>query len=1379
MPIGSPQWMYASGEDFTIDQSLRHNDGKVPVLIRDFPSAGNQKTFTMSAWIKPSMQAAYNALIDCYVDDNNWTMLGSLDTGEAPGRMKVLYQRVGNTSTPIVITTQVFRDSSAWYHIVIAIDTTQATASNRVKAYVNGELITSFTTATYPSQNADIAWINSAMEHRLMAQHTGSASGDGYLAEFHFIDGTALTPASFGETGDYGEWKPIEVEELTYGTNGFYLNFNQDYTVEGFSAITYKGTGVNSTYYGGVGFQPDLVFIKGRSSGESSISDSVRGVGYSLFAEGTGANDGGGNLVSFNPDGFTTSDSNRANQSGRTIVAWNWDMGPNYGNTITAVGNAKISTTQEKFGNSSAYFDGSGDYLKIPGTHGDFDILASASSNYTLECWVYHTDSIGGDRVYMSQTEGSYQNSWYFRAVGGAGLTFTAWSGGSNIVGFQTSSGLLSQNTWHHVALVKTGTNYKIFVDGTSATLNTTSDTSTWNSHNAPLRIGDNGSGQYMVGYIDEIRISDTARYSSNFTPSTSAFTRDDNTKLLMHFEGINNSQMFLDNLGSTLNTDGTITSNVKANTTYGQSIVSYVGNQTSGATVGHGLSSAPEMIIIKNTSQTSPWAVYHTSLTDVQYLRLNETAAAYTSSTRFNSTNPSSTVFTLGNDSSVNGDTSSDNLIAYCWHSVAGYSSFGTYDGDNTTDGSHTINVGFTPAFVMIKCTNDAESWNIWDNVRNVGIPSGTNKRTAANSSAAEVTNVSTGADYIEFTSTGWKFLGLGGGANSNASSQKYIYMAFADNREYAYWLDQSGNNNDFTSNNFTESDISLDSPTNNFCTLNDLGWQWSKRSGTMSEGNLRCWDSSADWTHANGTMIIPKDKKIYYEVRGVNGKIYAGIALADENAGAYNAGSRPDGGWIKGLVSGYTDSNTAFTVFRTNTGGSGLGNQNFGGSGFHNAVVGVAIDQANSNVKFYIDNVLMTSQGANGNTNGCFDSGKDYVPIFAGYGSGVQTVNFGQDSSFAGAVTAQGNQDSNGIGDFYYEPPTGYLALCTKNLSAVAVTPSEHFNAVTYTGNGTGGASAQTVTGTGFQPDFTWLKAREDGTAGHILTDIVRGTGQSIHSNNEAAQNSNSTAGHLSSWNSNGFVLYGGSRVNDNNEGHIAWNWKASGSTSAGSNLSGVGSCTQSVNQDAGFSMVKWTSTQGGPISYGHGLSKAPEMIISKSIGDTDYWSVGHDAMGWTKQMQLNVTSGQSTTSSPWNNTAPTSTIVYKGGGVNNGQTYINYHFHSVDGYSKVGSYKGNGSSDGTFVHTGFRPAFVLIKAYTTSEPWSIRDSARSPGNLANLVLKPDNSASELTNGFSVDLLSNGFKCRQGGAEINDSSHSYIYLAFAETPFKYSNAR
>jgi hypothetical protein len=552
------------------------------------------------------------------------------------------------------------------------------------------------------------------------------------------------------------------------------------------------------------------------------------------------------------------------------------------------------------------------------------------------------------------------------------------------------------------------------------------------------------------------------------------------------------------------------------------------------------------------------------------------------------------------------------------------------------------------------------------------------------------------------------------------------------------------------------------------------------------MTEGNLRCFDSGADWTHANGTMIIPKDKKIYFEIHAIGQtKIYAGVALADENSGAYSAGSRPDGGWIKGLISLYTDSsgsNNLTAGFRTQTDGTALSNINTSdGAGFTNVIVGVAIDQANGKVDFYKNGSTNSDLIQSITSTACFNATSDYVPIFAGYSGAPQIVNFGQDSSFGGLKTAQGNQDGNDIGDFYYTPPTGYFALCTSNLPDVDIVPSEHFNTITYTGDG----NNTTITGVGFQSDLVWFKARNNAWD-NALFDSVRGGSKRLRSNQTSAEDT-TTSGYVSSFNSDGYaVVHGGSNhknLNQNTWTYVAWNWKANGSGS--SNTNGTITSTVSANVDSGFSIVSYTGT-GANATVGHGLSLAPEMMFIKGRENTHPFNVYHKDLGTTYWLYTNSTLavGASGTNR-WNSTAPDSTKFSLGWSANVNEStkgMIAYCFHSVDGYSKVGSYTGNGNADGTFVYTGFRPAYVMIKPSSRTGNWMVANNKSSPSNVVDKVIFANDSAGEYTDPSAdckKDFFSNGFKIRTTDDNTNESGETYIYIAFAETPFKYSNAR
>jgi hypothetical protein len=345
----------------------------------------------------------------------------------------------------------------------------------------------------------------------------------------------------------------------------------------------------------------------------------------------------------------------------------------------------------------------------------------------------------------------------------------------------------------------------------------------------------------------------------------------------------------------------------------------------------------------------------------------------------------------------------------------------------------------------------------------------------------------------------------------------------------------------------------------------------------------------------------------------------------------------------------------------------------------------------------------------------------------------------------------------------------------------------PSKYFNTVTYAGAG----GTQAVTGTGFQPDLVWIKNRSI-TADHMLYDVVRGTGASkaLTSDNTDAEGlginvgSPTQYGYLSAFNSDGFTVVAGSSngnfVNTSGNNFVSWNWDANG---AGvSNTSGTISSTVSANTTSGFSIVSYTGT-GANATVGHGLGVAPKMVICKTRSISADWYVYHASMGTNKNIYLNTTGGSTTSNFWWNNTAPTSTVFSLGdqtGNNGSGITLIAYCFAEVKGFSKAFSYTGNGSTDGSYVYCGFRPAFVMIKRTDTVSEWSLFDNKRSSSsgsNLVDYVLTPNESSAEVAGSSSssrqIDLLSNGFKFRTTSGGINASGGTYIGIAFAEQPY------
>ena len=330
-----------------------------------------------------------------------------------------------------------------------------------------------------------------------------------------------------------------------------------------------------------------------------------------------------------------------------------------------------------------------------------------------------------------------------------------------------------------------------------------------------------------------------------------------------------------------------------------------------------------------------------------------------------------------------------------------------------------------------------------------------------------------------------------------------------------------------------------------------------------------------------------------------------------------------------------------------------------------------------------------------------------------------------------------------------------------------------SEHFNSVLYTGNTSNGHA---ITGVGFNPDFVWIKSRNQADFSHMLYDVVRTAVSGpfdLRSNSGNAQSTDSSG--LVSFDSDGFTLNSGGYVNTGN--FVSWNWKAGGSPS--SNTDGSITSSVSANTTNGFSIVTYTGT-GSNATIGHGLGTTPKLIFVKATSQVDFWRIYSESIGNTKYLVLNETGGSATNSTEWNNTSPTSSVFTVGSSANvnrSGATFVAYCFADVKGFSKFDSYTGNGSADGTFVYTGFKPAFIMLKNTTNAREWNMQDNKRLGYNPNNYGLFPHNDDTEQTGFDRVDFLSNGFKLRTNSEHWNESGNNFIYMAFAEAPIVGSN--
>jgi len=325
----------------------------------------------------------------------------------------------------------------------------------------------------------------------------------------------------------------------------------------------------------------------------------------------------------------------------------------------------------------------------------------------------------------------------------------------------------------------------------------------------------------------------------------------------------------------------------------------------------------------------------------------------------------------------------------------------------------------------------------------------------------------------------------------------------------------------------------------------------------------------------------------------------------------------------------------------------------------------------------------------------------------------------------------------------------------------------PSDYFNTVLYTGNG----STQSITGVGFTQDFTWIKSRST-AQNHYAFDTVRGAQKQLYPSTSSAEDTGQSNG-LNAFTSDGFNLGTEVGVNGNGATYASWNWKANGTGS--SNTDGSITSTVSANTTSGFSIVSYTGT-GANATVGHGLGIAPKFLIVKNRSSVTSWGV-QTSTGAGFEMNLNNDEAQTATSVYWNSTNPTSSVFSVGTNAatnNSGDNMIAYCFAEVKGFSKFGSYEGNGNVDGPFIYTGFKPAFVLIKKYSAANDWHTHDNKRDTFNPETRYLQPNTSAVETNDtGKALDFLSNGFKLRTThGSHNGATGQFFIYMAFAEEP-------
>ena len=1315
----------AEAAAYSVDYSCRF-DGASYLSRANGDSA---TTWTMAFWLKRSTltQSGHSYLVSWAGSTEGISFRGTSDTGYD--------DKISVYTGSQNYTTRVFRDPSAWYHCCLAV------TSGTGVLYINGESIKTGITGIAATGTIQVgAW-------------SGGSNFNGYIADFHYISGTAVTPdTNFVEKDANGQLVPIAYTE-DHGTNGFHIPFDNT-------------------------------------------------AGSDVFTDSSGSNAA---------TAFT--DSSRACHH------------------ITNSG-ATHSATEKKIGRTSMYFDGN-DYLSIP----DSEAFNMGSGDFTVECWI-NPDGVSTAQIIFSQhnsdgADASGSIALYLYTDGKIYPTFYDSANATsyhpaytNIVGVT-----ISADAWTHIAYTRSGTTVTLYKNGVSAGTTTLGSGAVINNSTNTFAIGRAGEhdGAYYSGYLDDIRISKgIARASSTFA-STSALEDDEYTSLLIHSDGI---QHTITKGGNTVHVRKTSTFTPKIDnssiyfddsgdelSTAASSSFTLDGEFTIEAWIKRNSIGGYDDIVDSAHYNTAGWDGNFTArINSSNKMEMRVYGGFSASSTLYVRKTGSTTIDTE-------------------WHHVA----FVRDSSDN------------------IKFYLDGSN----DNASDVGSPTDESKTLCATTDGVIIGggNQDFGGyiDEVRISDTDRSGESDFATAVSHTDDENTVLLIHS-NYGGGIGGDDSGKTNDFAAGgNLAAHDQMVDTPSagNNFATINPLD---TSSDITLSEGNLRTQNTSASWRTAKATMSVMNvdGGKSYFEyyVEGSTSNASSttayhllGLARSRNTLNQYVGGEvvGDDGG--HGFSWQGASSSAAIFVYDESL--SGTGEFYFTSPTAANTrisvgdIIAVAVDAstpAATKIWFgWADNsqsagmVWVKPSGGSVTPNPgtgtaptittTSDPG-ELFPSMSNYTSGPDgTFNFGADHTFANSKTALVTPctPDDGPGEFYYDVPAGFKALCTANLDAPgvnnAVDDEKAFAATLYEGDG----ETQTVEEVGFQPDLVWVKNRDESSY-HNLVDTVRGFGGSgLFSNSDDDEGSASNK--ISSVNSDGFVITGNSNdLNHDDEDYISWAWKAGTAGPDNSGVTaelkyGVTGYEQKLNAEAGFSIIKYTSTvdsyggyagavMGNSYSYdrvAHNLTAAPELIVIKNRDAAYSWAVWHKDLTDDYSLFLDTTGNQSNTglfpTSELAHSATTFTIGGDGDGMSGGyenvnggedttsdsQTdtpynYIAYLFRSIDGYSKVGSYTGNGGPDGPFVYCGFRPAFLLIKnAGNDSNSWAIIDSERDPYNPGPRVVWPNDNLAEsnYTSSYPLDFTSNGFKIRNTSNFQNQDTKTIIFYAVAELPFQYASAR
>ena len=1206
------------------------------------PSSGSASTkFTLSIWFKRGTFSEQYLFMQGS-DANN------LDVLEFTADATIQYREYTGSVTADLITSQVFRDPTAWYHLVLSYDTTSAIAGERVKLYINGDRVTAFGTQSNPSSDST-SMIGGTSQMTIGRKTPGTTwYYPGYLSEYIFLDGYAALPTDFGTTNSNNLWVPKDPTDsvtANKGTNGFWLDFADS---------------------------SDL------------------------------GNDVSGNNNDFTPYNMGTTNSvlDRCADNAGTNVGNYWTLSPlaatdtltNGNLSFTGAANFSTYVTAPALPMTGKW------YYEVKATGGDAPIGASAS--YDAYLGLVRTD--------IAIPTGSHTSNPGLWVIANWNPTPSGQKNNNSTATYTPTTGF-GDGSIIMVAVDLDNNAIWFGNDGTWAGSATASEIAAGTTTNAAFTNSNNSFGSnQMMPY--QANYSDLATY--NFGATAFAHTPPTGFKALSTANlpeptvknGANNFlPMIYEGNGAGQRVGNFIPftdSHTVDNSCLFESSDSDYLNRTPGS-VGN-----------KRTWTWSTWVKRVKVGTEQELLFCGPSSLDlfqsqfgtddklyiedYNGSTQLQKTTnrvfkDTSGWYHLVFQFDTTQTNASDRFKLYVnGHLETSFASSTdpslNYEGRINATTEHTIGKKLYVASPKYQDGYIAE---------NVFIDG-----TALTASSFGQTDTSTNR-WIPKDVSGLTF-----GTNG-------FYLEFETSGDLGD--DTSGNGNDWAEQNIVAANQTDDTPTNNLTT-----WEPALSSGaTFTNGNRAYGpsggSSSANVGKASGSFSLSSGKwywRVYLDSVQADGYPQIGIGQKD-------ATFSPSGGFL---------GSDAFSwvIFC-----EGSGTASPGGQGRH---ASVETSQLISGIVAtdYIDHAVDMDTGKlwwgrNGTWSGDPAAGTgaafsnvsgEIVPIAMAYNASKVTLD-AQDGT----------------------APTGFNKLTQDNLDA----------------------NTAGITG------FSWIKNR-DATDNHILQDRVRGIYEYVISNGSdlEATNANSVQKFLQQ----GVQVGNMDAVNTSAESYVLWEWAANGTGTL--NEEGSIDSTVSANTDAGFSIVKYTG-EGSAATVGHGLSAAPSFIINKTLGSgsTDAnWQVYHVGMGATKAMFLNTTGGPATSSTYWNNTTPIADVFSIGTDRDSATDYINYCWTDVEGYSKFGTYIGNNSSDGPVVYLGFKPAWIMIKALTSSTNWNILDSTRDPYNPVGNGLRANGTVAEFS-GQSTDFLANGFKLRLTGSDYNTSGQEYMYMAFAENPF------